>query len=85
MLEPALMLVGFSACPKLGGGVTCGRFGGGGMSLGGRLMLLEKAACPTPTACSTPPAMNAISPSATVTYTPGGGRFGGALWPGGGA
>jgi len=41
MFEPALIEVGFSACQKLGGGVTCGRFGGGGMIFGGWLMLLE--------------------------------------------
>src|SRR5438034_621799 len=54
MFEPALMLLVFSVCPKVGGGVTCGRFGGGGTSLGGRLTLLEKPTCPTPTSCSTP-------------------------------
>src|SRR6267142_89870 len=83
MLEPALIALGFNPCPKLGGGVTCGRLGGGGMSRGGRLRLLENAACPTPTSCSTPPAMNAIAPSATVTYTPGASEFGGDFWPGG--
>src|SRR5882762_10527575 len=85
MFEPALMLLVFSACPKVGGAVTCGRFGGGGTSLGGRLILPEKPTCPTPTSCSTPPEMSAICPSATVTYTPGGGRSGGALCPGAGA
>src|SRR5439155_8442074 len=73
--EPALMLLVLSVCPKVGGGVTCGRFGGGGTSLGGRLTLLEKPTCPIPTSCSTPPETSAICPSATVTYTPGGGRF----------
>src|SRR5204863_1909076 len=74
MFEPALMLLVFSVCPKEGGGVTCGRCRGGGINFGGRLILLEKPTCPTTTTSSRPPATNAICPSATVTYTPGGGR-----------
>jgi len=85
MFEPALMLLVLQSLPEGGRRGDLRKVSEAGGPAWRQIDVAGEAHLSDADQLLHAPETSAICPSATVTYTPGGGRFGGALWPGAGA